>query len=86
LATLRQENAEAFRAAVEGEFEKLPYTDFVCCCLGRDGAVRRNLIAMIEDSSFDALCLGMIAVNTLTMAMFDPADRECLTDRCKASN
>lgn len=38
----------------------------------------------VENPWFERVVMAVICVNCVTLAMFDPNDRDCLSDRCEA--
>ena len=85
------------------DIDKLPWKQDSWGCFPLDGAVRQNLIALIEwcaatellratgDAAglfcgryyWDVLSMVIIMVNCITLAMYNPYDRDCLTQKCQ---
>lgn len=54
------------------------------CGLPRDNGLRALCISIYETPWFDRLTLTLIFLNCITLALYDPLDPDCKTDRCKA--
>ena len=44
---------------------------------------RKCLIALVENPAFDAVTIVVIMMNCITLAMYDPYDSDCDTQKCQ---
>jgi len=57
--------------------------EYAWCCLHFDDPFRHVFILLMEHPLFDATSMIFILMNCVTLSMFDPFDRECITERCE---
>jgi len=71
----------------EEDDEEIPpstyYEDRAFLCLSKGSCFRAATIKLFEHPKFDETVLVVIGLNCITLALFDPTDPDCNTDRCK---
>eukprot|EP00657_Telonema_sp_P-1_P001202 TRINITY_DN12680_c0_g1_i1.p1 TRINITY_DN12680_c0_g1~~TRINITY_DN12680_c0_g1_i1.p1 ORF type:complete len:137 (-),score=33.12 TRINITY_DN12680_c0_g1_i1:37-447(-) len=69
------------------EDEEIPashyYEDRACQAFSKENWLRSATIKLYEHPLFDPLVLTIIFFNVVTLALYDPTDPDCETDRCK---
>jgi len=64
--------------------EQVKYAEVVLFCLHKDSCFRGNITKLVENPWFDRVVMLIILANCITLAMFDPSDRDCNKSKCKA--
>jgi len=72
--------AEAPRRAPSRE---MIYPKTSCFCVPLDSRFRDLLIDLVEWPTFDSITIVVIMMNCITLAMYDPFDEDCVTQKCK---
>ena len=57
--------------------------EYSCGCIHIHSPIRRLVITTVEHPYFDRLVMVVILLNCITLALFDPLDRDCKTTRCQ---
>jgi len=59
--------------------------EYSCFCVHIDHPVRRLAMRVVGHETFDRAVMGVILLNCITLAMFDPLDRECKKTQCQVA-
>jgi hypothetical protein len=59
------------------------YEEHACYVLSRENGFRACAIRTFENPNFDRFFLTLIMCNCITLALFDPLDPKCETDKCQ---
>lgn len=60
-----------------------PPVEWSCFYFNRQSGCRVKLIQFVSWSRFDQGILLVITLNCITLALYDPLDEDCETDKCK---
>jgi len=77
---------EAVRAAEapkRAPSREMIYPKYSCFCIPLDTCFRNKLIDLVEWPVFDTITIIVIMMNCVTLAMYDPFDEDCETQKCQ---
>lgn len=73
----------AAQAEEEEVPEELQYEEKSCICIPLSNKLRQVCINIIQWPGFDRISMTVIGLNCIALAMYDPADPDCETEKCK---